>query len=209
MISFPTSVVEESKEEEGMWIISGSQTCHSMWSPHSYLVRVPCSSLHGIYHDLQMYIFNPTGIYSPWLGLSPLYCQDLALCLINGSSVQFSHSVMSDSLRPHEPQHARLPCPSPTPRASCPLSRWCHPTISSSVIPFSSCFQSFPASGSCLMSQFFASGGQSIEACNPRDSQEFSSASQLLEINGRHKINIASLVIWLASQRREKLALKS
>ena len=79
------------------------------------------------------------------------------------SSVQFSHSVMSDSLRPHEPQHARPPCPSPTPGVHpnlYPLSRWCHPTISSSVIPFSSCPQSFPASGSFPMSQFFASGGQ-------------------------------------------------
>ena len=80
-------------------------------------------------------------------------------------SVQFSCSVVSDSLRPHEPQHTRLPCPSPTPRAypnSCPLSRWCHPAISSSVAPFSSCSQSFPASGSKFrMSQLFASGGQS------------------------------------------------
>ena len=80
-------------------------------------------------------------------------------------SVQFSCSVMSDSLLPHEPQHARPPCSSPTPRVypnSCPLSWWCHPTISSSVIPFSSCPQSFPATGSFQMSQLFASGGQSI-----------------------------------------------
>ena len=80
-------------------------------------------------------------------------------------SVHFSRSVVSNSLRPHGLQHARLPCPSPTPRAysnSCPLSRWCHPTISSSVVPFSSCLQSFPASGSFPMSQFFASGGQRI-----------------------------------------------
>ena len=77
-------------------------------------------------------------------------------------SVQFSHSVMSNSLKPHWLQHARLPCPSPTPGAysnSGPSSRWYHPTISSSVIPFSSCLQSFPASGSFPMSQFFASGG--------------------------------------------------
>ena len=81
------------------------------------------------------------------------------------SSVQFSHWVMSDSLWPHEPQHARPPCPSPTPGVhpnSCPLSRWCHPTISSSVILFSSYLQSFPESGSFQMSQFFTSGGQSI-----------------------------------------------
>ena len=78
---------------------------------------------------------------------------------------QFSPSVVSDSLPPHGLQHARLPCPSPTPGAysnSCPLSRWCHPTISSSVVPFSSCPQSFPASGSFQMSQFFASSGQTI-----------------------------------------------
>ena len=82
-------------------------------------------------------------------------------------SVQFSHFVMSDSLWPHGLQHARLPCPSPTLRAysnSCPLSQWCHPTISSSIVPFSSCLQSFPASGYIQMSQFFPSGGQSIGA---------------------------------------------
>ena len=80
---------------------------------------------------------------------------------------QFSRSVLSDSLRLHGLQYARIPCRSPTPRAysnSCPLSLWCHRTISSSVIPFSSCLQSFPASGSFPMSQFFASGGQSTEA---------------------------------------------
>ena len=81
------------------------------------------------------------------------------------SSVQFSRSVMSDSLRPHESQYARPPCPSPTPGVhwdSHPLSQWCYPTTSSSVVPFSSHLQSFPASGSFQMSQFFASGGQSI-----------------------------------------------
>ena len=83
------------------------------------------------------------------------------------TSVLFSHSVMSDSLWPHGLQHAKLPCPSPTPRAysnSCPLSRWCHPTISSSIVPFSSHLQSFPASGSFPRSQFFTSCGQSIGA---------------------------------------------
>ena len=117
-------------------------------------------------------------------------------------SVQFSRSVMSNSLRPHELQHARPPCPSPTHVAypnSCPLSRWCHPTISSSVIPFSNCPQSFPASGSFQMSQFFASGGQSIRVsastsvllvntqdrspCSPRDSQESSPTPQFKSIN--------------------------
>ena len=83
------------------------------------------------------------------------------------SSVQFSFSVVSDSLRLHGLQHARLPCASPTPRAfsnSCPSSWWCHPTISSSVLLFSSCLQSFLASGSFPLSQFFTSDGQSIGA---------------------------------------------
>ena len=110
---------------------------------------------------------------------------------------------MSSSLRPHESQHARPPCPSPTPGVysnSCPLSRWCHPAISSSVIPFSSCPQSLPASRSFPMSQLFASGGQSIGSfspsrtdllqdglvgspCSPRDSQESSSTPQFESIN--------------------------
>ena len=96
--------------------------------------------------------------------------------------VQFSRSVVSDSLWPHEPQHTRPPCPSPTPRVQpnpCPSSRWCHPTISSSVIPFSSCFQSFPASRSFQMSQLFTSGGQSIgvsalTSVLPMNTQEWS-----------------------------------
>ena len=81
------------------------------------------------------------------------------------SSAQFSRSVMSDTLQPHELQYARLPCPSPTPRVHpnpCPLSRWCHTAISSFVVPFSFCPQSFPASGSFQMNQLFASGSQSI-----------------------------------------------
>ena len=79
------------------------------------------------------------------------------------ASVQFNHSVESNSLQLHRLQHIRLPCPSPSPGAcsnSCPLSQWCHPTISSSVVPFSSCPQSFPTSGSFEMSQLFTSGGQ-------------------------------------------------
>ena len=124
-------------------------------------------------------------------------------------SVQFSRLVVSDSLRPHELQHARPPCPSPTPGVhpnSCPLSRWCHPTISSSVVPFSSCLQSFPASRSFQMSQLFTSDGQSIgvsastsvlpmnnqdwsplglvgSPCSPRDSQESSPSPQFRSIN--------------------------
>ena len=79
--------------------------------------------------------------------------------------IGFTHSVVSNSLWPHGLQHARPPCPSPTPRVHpnpCPLSRWCHPTISSSVVPFSSCLQSCLASGSFQMSQLFTSGSQSI-----------------------------------------------
>ena len=98
-----------------------------------------------------------------------------------GYSVQFSRSVMSDSLWPHEPQHTRPPCPSPTPGVHpnpCLLSQWCHPTISSSVIPFS-CPQSFSASGSFPVSQLFASGGQSIgvsasTSVLPMNTQEWS-----------------------------------
>ena len=102
--------------------------------------------------------------------------------LLTVSVSQLSRSVVSDSLRPHEPQHARPPCPSPTPGVHpnpCLWRRWCHPTISSSVIPFSSCPQSFPASGSFPMSQLFASGGQSIgvsasTSVLPIDTQDWS-----------------------------------
>ena len=97
-------------------------------------------------------------------------------------SVQFSHSVVSSSLRPHELQHTRLPCPSPTPRTysnSRPSSQWCHPAISSSVIPFSSCPQSLPASESFPMSQFITWGGQStgvsaLASFLPKNTQDWS-----------------------------------
>ena len=104
-----------------------------------------------------------------WIYYIGYYGKTQTNFLANPISVQFSHSVGSDSLRPHGLQHAWSPCPSPTPgvyQNSCPLSRWCHPTISSSAIPFSSCLQSFPASGSFQMSQFFASSGQSIVQFN-------------------------------------------
>ena len=99
------------------------------------------------------------------------------------SSVQFSRSVMSDSLWPHELRHTKPPCPSPTPIIhpnSCASSRWCHPAISSSVVPFSSCPQSLPVSESFPMSQLFASGGQSIgvsalASVPPMNTQEWSS----------------------------------
>ena len=96
--------------------------------------------------------------------LSVCRCFSLGVRMMLTSSVQFSHSVVSDSLRPHEPQHTRFACPSPTPGAysnSCPSCQSCHPTISSSVVPFSSYLQSFPASGSFQMSWFSASGAQS------------------------------------------------
>ena len=84
---------------------------------------------------------------------------------LHSSSLQFGRSAMSNSIQPHRLQHARFPCSSPTPRTcsnSCPSGQWCHPTISFSVIPYSSCLQSFPASGSVQMSKLFTSGGQSI-----------------------------------------------
>ena len=115
---------------------------------------------------------SPGNLPNPGIKPGSLHCRQILYQLSHQESplfrfslVQFSCSVMSDSLWPHELQHARPLCPSPTPRAcsnSCPLSRWCHPTISSSVVPFSSYLQLFPASGSFQMSQFFTSGGQSI-----------------------------------------------
>ena len=95
--------------------------------------------------------------------LSPRVCSNS--CPLSWQSVQFSHSATFNSLLPHGVQHTRLPCPSPTPGAysnSCPLHQWCHPTISSSVFPLSSCLQSFLASGSFPISRFFTSGGQRI-----------------------------------------------
>ena len=97
-----------------------------------------------------------------------MYCWSLMWKILSITSlacVQFSRSVVSNSLWPHELQHARPPCLSPTPRIypnSCPLSQWCHPAISSSVVPFSSCHQSFPAPWSFQMSQLLTSGGQNI-----------------------------------------------
>ena len=136
--------------------------------------------------------------------------ENLSLVSQPFSSVQFICSVVSDSLQPHGLQHVRPPCPSPTPWVhsnSCPSSQWCHSTISSSVIPFSSCLQSFPTSESFPVSQFFTSGGQSIGAsawtsvlpmniqdlftlglagwspCSPGDSQESSPTPQFKSIN--------------------------
>ena len=109
---------------------------------------------------------------------------------IQGTNTTVVHSVVSDSWRPNGLQHARLPCPSLSPRAcsnSCPLSWWCHKTISSSVIPFSSCLQSFPASGSFPMSQLFTSGGQSIGA-------SASSSIFLINIQGWFPLALTGLI---------------
>ena len=119
----------------------------------AFFCRFAYWKINSIFYDFFFYCLCRSSIL--WSRFFSLYFQ----------SVQFSHSVMSDSLQLHGLQHTRPPCPSPTPGVysnSCPLSWGYHPTISSSVIPFSSCLQSFPASGSFPVSQFFTSGGQSI-----------------------------------------------
>ena len=108
---------------------------------------------------------SPSNEHPGLISFSLLILHKKMLNTLHSGSIQFSRSVVSDSLWPHGLKHTRPPCPSPTPGAcsnSCLQSRWCHPTISSSVIPFSSCLQSSPASGSLQMSQFFISGSQSI-----------------------------------------------
>ena len=140
-----------------------------------------------------------------------LYCTPTEIFSRLWRVLQFSSVAQScPTLQPHEPQHARPPCPLPTPRVHpnpCPLSRWCHPAISFFVVPFSSCPQSFPASGSFQMSQLFSSGGQNIgvsalasiltmntqdwspldglvgSPCSPRNSQESSPTPQFKSIN--------------------------
>ena len=122
------------------------------WEPIPFPVDLPDTGIEPGFPALQTDSL-PTELWGKPIHLTSVRLDKISL------------SVVSDSSRPHESQHARPPCPSSTPGVypnSCPLSWWCHPTISSSVIPFSSCPQSFPASGSFQMSQFFASGGQSI-----------------------------------------------
>ena len=128
------------------------------------------------------------------MGMSLLRCSYLIIVKID-SSVQFSCSVLSDSLQPYGLQHIRPPCPSQTPRVysnSCPLSWWCQPTISSSIIPFSSCLQSFPASGSFQMSQLFTSGGQNIGA---------SASTSVLPMNTQGKFSLG-LTDWISLKSR-------
>ena len=156
----------------------------------------PCAFIIILHLVRTIYLFNQAswklalfGIFFQWLTpghflragviYSPLWFMTI---MSPFSSVQFSHSVVSDSLRPHESQHARPPCPSPTPRVhsdSRPSCQWCHPAISFSVVPFSSCPQSLPASESFPMNQLFAWGGQStgvsaVASFPPKKSQGWS-----------------------------------
>ena len=133
--------------------ISGAVFGHSVFDLQRRWGQLSGRSLRSLVIELEGFFFSPW-ILGNAVGVFPTL------------SVQFSLSVMSNSLWPHGLQHSRPPCPSPTPRVysnSYPLSQWCHPTSSSSVAPFSSRLQSFPASGSFPISQLFASGGQSIE----------------------------------------------
>ena len=132
--------------------------------------------------------FTPVISGSVWEPQKKNACGWLCLLL---SSVQFSRSVVSDSLWPHEPQHARPPCPSPIPRVHpnpCPLSRWCHPTISFSVVPFSSCPQSFPASGSFQMSQLFASSSAPYQAQSLTSSTKSCGVASASRVPVQHRL---------------------
>ena len=132
------------------------------------------------------------------------------------SSVQFSRSVVSGSLRPPDLQHARPPCPSPTPWVHpnpCPLCWWCYPAISFSVVPFSSCLQSFPASGSLPMSQFFTSGGQSIGTLAsasglPMNIQDWSPLGWTGWISLRSKVKLSRVfsTLWFKSINSSELS---
>ena len=141
--------------------LNGTWDCYIFSGKHKNHVHKLCQ-----YWDYSFYA-QVLGERSSCWKKERVRCMEKITWKFTFSSVQFSRSVMSDSLQPHrhEPQHARPPCPSQTPEVysnSCPSSRWCHPAISSSVVPFSSCPQSLPASGSFPMSQFFAWGGQNI-----------------------------------------------
>ena len=142
--------------------------------------------------------FFPASFLPPFLlftlAMFPYTALESSLAL-SDPSVQFSCSIIYDSLRPHGLQHSGVPCPSPTPRAcsnSCPLNRWCHPTITSSAVPFSSHLQSFPASGSFPMSQFFPSGGQRIGA---------SASASVLPVNIQDWFPLG-LTGWLSMQSK-------
>ena len=137
--------------------------CRSDWLTSLFLTSTREALLFGFYLELLNKVPFKESIFLKNKHVWKADCWMIIFLPLRGQ-VQFSHSVVSNSLRPHEPQHARPPCPSPIPRVypnSCLSSRWCHPTTSSSVVPFS-CRQSFPASWSLQISQLFASGGQSI-----------------------------------------------
>ena len=150
----------------------------------------------------------------PYKKISPKHSQGIRLPPKIQTSVQYSHSVMSDSSRPHESQHARPPCPSPTPRIysnPCPSSQWCHPAISSSVVPFSSCPQSLPESGSFQMSQLLASGGQSVgvsasASVLPMNTQDWSPLGWTdwisLQSKGLSRVFSSSIVQKLSIKRK-------
>ena len=166
-------------------------------------------------HPPQIYVLKPNsqsdmfrgGISGEWLGheggalmneISDLMKQTPESFLVSFTtcSVEFNHSVMSHSLRPYGLQHARPPCPSSTPKAysnSCPFHWWCHPTISSSVVPFSSYLQSFPASESFPISQFFTSGGQSIGV---------SASASVLPMNTQDSFPLG-LTGWISLQSKD------
>ena len=140
----------------------------SRWVPNGRITRLKFN--YSFVKCMSNTLLCANAVLSPWdrpvshVSVTKM-CIDWEGEVVRGQSVQFIHSVLCDSLRPHESQHARPPCPSQTPRVysnSCPSSRWCHLAISSSVIPFSSCPQSLPGSGSFPMSQLFAWGGKSI-----------------------------------------------
>ena len=144
---------------------------HSLYNAHYHLslqeflnVKIPLNVKGEVTILLSVYSWDYLQTAEIWIS-GTIWLEPVGEWLAKStvfSSVQFSRSVVSDSLRPHESQHARPPCPSPTPKVysnSCPSSRWCHPAISSSVVP-PSCPQSLPASGSFPMSQRFAWGGQ-------------------------------------------------
>ena len=145
---------------------------HSLYNAHYHLslqellnVKIPLNVKGEVTILLSVYSWDYLQIAEIWIS-GTIWLEPVGEWLPKStvfSSAQFSRSVVSDPLPPHESQHARPPCPSPTSEVysnSCPSSRWCHPAISSSVVPFSSCPQSLPASGSFPMSQLFAWGGQ-------------------------------------------------
>ena len=177
-------------------IITSNSACHNLRSTRAYkttkgpLGRFPQKNEQYLIQSIRFIFRNKWKfqVFMIWLlGLKYLSKDSVqvSLCYIHGFinySVQFSRSVVSNSLQPHGLQHARPPCPSlipkvhPNPR---PFSWWCHPTISSSVVPSSSCPQSFPASGSFQMSQLSASGGQSIGVSAQRQSFQWTSRTDL------------------------------